>query len=73
MPLSFNMLHTAWESWYRKQKSRMIRMRHCIVQCSRVNHHIFAIKGECETIQAWGPGHPEIHRSRYSETRDKDT
>src|SRR5258707_13993908 len=45
-------LCTALYSWYWDQTSSVIRMRHSIVECSCVNHHIFSIEGESEAIQA---------------------
>ena len=45
-------LHAAWYIWYLDQESTGIGMRHHVVECSRVNQHIFSIEGEREAIQA---------------------
>src|SRR5437763_16626003 len=46
------MLCTTLYGWHWNQARCGVRVRHFIVECSRVNHHIFSIEGESEAIQA---------------------
>ena len=49
------MLCTTLYGWHWNQSRRGIGVRHFIVECPRVNHHIFSVEGEGEAIQApWG-------------------
>ena len=46
------MLGTTLYGWHWNQARRGIRMWHFIVECSRINHHIFSLEGVSEAVQA---------------------